>query len=287
MVDAQTKVCAVIANPVGHSLSPAIHNAAFGALELNFVYVAFEVADVESALAGVRALGIRGLSVTVPHKMAVIPCLDRLDPLAERIGAVNTIVADSDGRLTGYNTDGLGAMAALEAGGVSPQGKRVALLGSGGAARAIAFTLLDRGKTDSLNVLGIIPEQLERLVADLNRETGKEVGCQIAESSSLATLLPDTDILINATPVGMSPQVNETPVPGEMLHKNLAVFDIVYTPIRTQLLKDAEENQCQTVGGVEMFIHQAVAQFELWTGKEAPVKVMREVVLEALEARAN
>jgi shikimate dehydrogenase len=277
-IDATTRLCAVIGNPVEHSLSPAIHNAAFEALGLNYVYVAFRVEDIAGAMAGLRALGnFRGMSVTIPHKVSVMRYLDVIDEVTASIGSVNT-VSKEDGILKGASSDGPGAAKALEGHGVDISGKRVLLLGSGGAARAISFTLASREQAPSLTILGVVPQELEKLVADLRERTPARVSSENLNDASLRKHVGDADVIIHCTPVGMSPKTEETLVPKELLHAGQAVFDIVYNPRKTLLLREAEAAGCVIVPGLEMFVNQAVVQFELWTGRAAPVEVMRKVV---------
>jgi shikimate dehydrogenase len=279
-IDAKTRLCALIGNPVEHSLSPAIHNAAFQHLGLNFVYVAFKVEDVDGALRGLRALtGIRGVSVTIPHKVAVVPYLDEVAPTARNIGAVNTIVSDG-GRLTGYNTDASGALAALRAGGAPVDGGRVLILGSGGAARAIAFALCMDAKASALTILAILDQERDTLVRDLRDKTGASVTGQQLTPDTLGRSIPNAQVMIHCTPVGMSPKIDETCVPAKLLASHLTVMDIVYNPLETRLLKDARQAGCRTVRGIEMFLQQAVGQFELWTKQRAPVGIMRSVLEE-------
>lgn len=277
-IDATTRLCALIGNPVEHSLSPAIHNAAFQHLGLNYAYVAFKVDDVEGALRGIRALtGIRGVSVTIPHKVAVLPYLDEIAPTARNIGAVNTIVSDS-GTLAGYNTDATGALAALRIAGAPVDGAHVLILGSGGAARAIAFALCMDATRSALTILAVLDQERDRLVQDLRDKTGADVSGYPLSQDTLARHLPNAQTMIHCTPVGMSPTVDETCVPASLLSPRLTVMDIVYNPLETRLLKDARQAGCRTVRGLEMFLHQAVGQFELWTKQPAPVAVMRAVL---------
>lgn len=277
-IDAQTKFCGVIGNPVGHSLSPAIHNAAFRKLGLNFVYLAWQVDAIGDALKGLRALGnFRGASVTIPHKVAAMPFLDHVEETARRIGAINTIVSDQ-GTLTGYNTDATGALRALREGGVDLKGQGVVLIGSGGAARAIAFALLAESRLAKLTVLGIDDHERATLANDLRLRASSTVEDFCLDESSLRKTLPDTRVLIHSTPVGMSPKVEASCVPASLLYAGLTVMDIVYNPLETKLLKDAKAVGCQTIPGIEMFLHQAVAQFELWTNQKAPVDAMRGVL---------
>jgi shikimate dehydrogenase len=277
-INAQTQFCGVIGNPVEHSLSPAIHNAAFQKLGLNFVYLAFRVEAIGDAIKGLRALGnFRGASVTIPHKVAAVPLLDSVEPTARHIGAINTIVA-KDGTLTGYNTDATGALRALREGAVDLKGRQVVILGSGGAARAIAFALGTEPGIDRLTILGIDNQERTALVRDLQSKTGMTVQESPLNEGTLRKVLPDTHVLIHCTPMGMSPKVHETSVPVMMLHAGLTVMDIVYNPRDTQLLKDAKAAGCRTIPGLEMFLHQAAAQFELWTNQTAPADVMRAVL---------
>jgi shikimate dehydrogenase len=277
-INAYTQFCGLIGNPVEHSLSPAIHNAAFQKLGLNFVYLAFRVEAIGDAIKGLRSLGnFRGASVTIPHKVSAVPFLDSLEPTACHIGAINTIVAEG-GILKGYNTDAIGALRALHEGGVALNGRQVVMLGSGGAARAIAFALAAETGIDRLTILGIDDRERTALVRDLRSKTGMAVQESFLDEGTLRKVLPDTHVLIHCTPMGMSPKVHQTSVPAALLHAGLTVMDIVYNPRDTQLLKDAKAAGCRVIPGLEMFLHQAAAQFELWTDQAAPVDVMRAVL---------
>jgi len=277
-INARTQFCCVIGNPVEHSLSPAIHNAAFQKLGLNFVYLAFRVEAIGDAIKGLRALGnFCGASVTIPHKVAAVPFLDSVEPMARHIGAINTIVAEG-GALTGYNTDATGALRALREGGVSLKGQRVVMIGSGGAARAIAFALGIEAGVDRLTILGIDERERAALARDLESKTEIIVQESPLDEGILRKVLPNTQVLIHCTPIGMSPKVHETSVPATLLHAGLTVMDIVYNPRDTRLLKDAKGVGCRTIPGIEMFLHQAAAQFELWTNQAAPTDVMRAVL---------
>ncbi len=277
-INAHTQFCGVIGNPVEHSLSPAIHNAAFQKLGLNFVYLAFPVEAIGDAIKGLRALGnFRGASVTIPHKVAAVPFLDTIEPTARHIGAINTIVA-TGGTLTGYNTDATGALRALREGAVALKGRRVVILGSGGAARAIAFALGAEAEIDRLTVLGIDDQERAALARDLESKTRITVQESFLDEPMLQKVLPAAHVLIHCTPMGMSPKVHATSVPATLLHAGLTVMDIVYNPRDTQLLKDAKAAGCRVIPGLEMFLHQAAAQFELWTNQAAPTDVMRSVL---------
>ncbi len=282
-IDAKTQVCAVIGNPVEHSLSPAIHNAAFEALGLDYAYVAFRVEDIAAAIAGVRALGnFRGLSVTIPHKVSIMDHLDEIDVVARNIGSVNTVVKEG-GALKGSSSDGPGALNALRDYGIEPAGRRVLVLGSGGAARAVTFTLATAQRPPEISILGVIPDELEKLVRDLKDKTPACVGGGELSDESLRKETAEAEIIIHCTPIGMHPKTDDTLVPKELLRPEHVVFDIVYTPRETRLLKEARSVGCKTIPGLEMFVNQAVVQFELWTGQRAPVDVMRKVVEENLK----
>lgn len=277
-INAHTQFCGVIGNPVEHSLSPAIHNAAFQKLDLDFVYLAWKVERIGDALNGLRALGnFRGASVTIPHKVAAVPFLDEVENTARHIGAVNTIVSNG-GKLTGYNTDATGALRALREGGTGLKGQRVAILGSGGAARAIAFALAADGALDGLDLLGIDDKEREALAGDLRSKTTMVVHDGQLNEESLKKVLANVQVLIHCTPTGMSPKVEGTCVPTSLLHAGLTVMDIVYNPRETRLLTEARAAGCRTIPGLEMFLHQAAAQFELWTNQPAPTDVMRRVL---------
>jgi shikimate dehydrogenase len=279
-----TQLCAVIGNPIAHSMSPAIHNRAFAELGLDFVYVAFRVEDVGAAMAGMRALdNFRGMSVTIPHKVSIIEHLDEVAEVDRQIGSVNTVV-NAAGRLQGSGSDGPGALRALTDAGISVAGKQVTILGSGGAARAIAFTLA-AAKPASLALLGIVEPELKTLADDLVKKAGANATWAILDPKTLEARVAETQVLIHCTPVGMHPKTEESVVPKSMMHADLAVMDIVYNPLKTKLLVDAEERGLKIVPGVEMFVNQAIVQFELWTGRNAPRDVMREVVLQHLGAK--
>lgn len=277
-----TRVCAVIGNPVAHSLSPAMHNAAFEASGLDYVYVAFQVEDLGGCLAGMRALpGFRGMSVTIPHKTAVMPYLDEIDPLARRVGCVNTITNDA-GRLKGTITDGLGTLRAFEEAGVSLDGKRILFLGAGGAVRAVAFAMAGMTRASGITILGRNPERLNTLVADLRGETGMPV-LPGRLDTDLETAIRTHDVVVQGTPVGMfGHDAERSCVPREWLHRGQVVFDMVYRPLKTRLILDAEAAGCTVILGLEMLLHQAVLQFETWTETSAPRDAMRAALLSEL-----
>jgi shikimate dehydrogenase len=270
MIDGQTLLYGIIGNPVRHSLSPIIHNGAFQRMGLNAVYLAFEVKNLPEAMEGIRGLGIRGVSVTLPFKTQVIPFLDQIEGVAKKIKAVNTI-ANEEGKLIGHNTDWCGALEALEEK-VALKDKRVILLGAGGAARAIAFGLKERG------CRVFIHNRSSQKAADLANELGFIHG-----PMSFRERL-DADVLINATSSGMVPQEGESPLPKAVLPEGMTVMDIVYQPLRTRLLREAEEQGCQTIDGLAMLARQGAAQLQIWTGRRPQIEQIKEDLRRALNA---
>ena len=276
------KVCCLIGDPVEHTLSPLIHNIAFQKLGLDYVYVAFRVEKsmLKMAVDGIRALNIRGVNVTVPHKVEVVKYLDKVDELAEKIGAVNTIV-NENGKLIGYNTDGLGAIKALKDSGFHLKGKKILILGAGGAARAVAYYVAKEGPSEMV----ILNRGVEKAL-ELSYKIGYEmnVACRAEklDEYNLKKTLEEMDLLINCTSVGMFPNAEETPVPKAFLKKRMTVMDIVYNPMYTRLLKDASDVGCNIICGLDMLVNQAALSFEIWTGLKAPVDEMRRTALEAL-----
>ncbi len=266
-----TAIYGVIANPVAHSMSPAIHNAAFEATGVDAVYLPFKVEEPVGFVNAFKAIDVQGYSVTIPHKETIMAAMDEIDHVAMAIGAMNTVV-NRDGWLCGYHTDYLAAIGGLEKVTKLP-GKTALMIGAGGAARAIAFGL--KQKNVDLTVADIVAEKARDLAGD--------VGCRWAAVEDLSEPQADqADILINATPAGMHPNVDGTAIPKDWLHPENIVFDVVYNPIETRLLREAREVGCTTVAGFDMFVSQAVAQFEMWTGVDAPVDVMADVVRQRL-----
>ncbi len=284
-IDVNTFLCAVIGNPVAHSLSPAIHNAAFSALSLNGVYLAFCVQDVGACLSGMRALpNFRGLSVTIPHKESVMPYLDEIDNLARRVGCVNTVI-QREGRLLGTNTDGMGTLRAFEEAGVELKGRRILFAGAGGAVRSVAFAMAGHAQPSKITILGRSRERLESLIRDLR--AGTDVLIESGVLADTADALREHDVLVQGTPVGMfGHDEGSSCVPAGSLRPELAVFDMVYRPLKTRLILDAEAAGCVTILGSEMLVNQAALQLEAWTGAAAPRDVMRRALLEALGVSA-
>ena len=283
-ISGSTGLCGVIGDPIEHTMSPVMHNAAFRETGLDYVYTASRVRSEElgEAIRGMRTLNIRGLNVTIPHKVAVIPFLDEVDVLAEKIGAVNTIVNDN-GVLKGYNTDASGFLQALLEKGVDPQGKRVLVLGAGGASRAVSLALGERGAR--LVILNRLEELdwAHELAARIGRLFDTEVKSGELTRDNTAEALVETDILVNTTSVGMSPETDRTPVDADLLRPGLVVFDIVYNPLRTRLLSEAEAAGAETVYGIDMLAWQGALAFEKWTGVQAPVDLMKREAIRLLE----
>lgn len=279
-----TKLCAVIGNPIAHSMSPAIHNAGYDALDLNFIYFPCEVENVEGMLEGMRAMhNFRGLSVTIPHKMSIIPLVDEINEVDKHIGSINTIVKEGD-KLIGLGTDGPGALKAFHDADVDLTGKVILILGCGGVARAIAFSLAAQAGVSELVLLDIDEGFLNGLATDLSKGTATKITSALLDDQNLSEAMNRSDVIINCTPIGMHPKDDATVVPQDLFREGQVIFDAVYNPLETRLLKEAKERGCKTISGVEMFINQAVLQFERFTGKDAPVEVMRKVVLEKLSA---
>jgi shikimate dehydrogenase len=282
VLSGKTRVCGVIGDPIEHTLSPLMQNAAFKALKLEYVFLAFKVksAQVEKAVDGIRALNIRGLNVTMPHKSKVMNFLDRIDLSAQIVNSVNTIL-NKENKLFGFNTDGVGALKALRENGVEPKGRKVLLLGAGGAARAIAYTMAK--ESDELTVLNRTVKQAQELAKLLEKTANKKIIAGSLSPSEIQRNLQDSDILINATSIGMKPKADESLVATKLLRPNLAVMDIVYNPIETKLAKEAKAAGAKVVSGIEMLIYQGAASFEIWTGKSAPIEVMRQAALSQLQ----
>jgi len=272
-IGAGTRLCCIFGRPVAHSLSPAMQNAAFESAGIDAVYLAFEPSSIDAAIGAMRALPIHGASVTIPFKTEIMPLLDAIDPLAEKIGAVNTLL-HSGGRIIGDNTDGHGASLALAGKGVAVRGARVLIVGNGGSARAIAFTLLEEG--GSVCIAGRNGGRVAALAGDLQRHFSG-VDCLLLRDLT-PEFTEDINIIINATPVGMAPRADERPRDASLLHRHHAVMDIVYSPRTTKLLSLSAAKGCATVGGIDMLLHQGARQFEIWTGKPAPLEAMRKAL---------
>ncbi|MFA5125815.1 MAG: shikimate dehydrogenase [archaeon] len=267
-IDSKTSLFAVLGNPVKHSKSPLIHNIALKEANLNAVYLAFEVKKVKTAIEAMKEFGIIGYSVTIPHKIEAMKYLDEIETKAKKIGAINT-VHNKDGKLYGYNTDCLGAMKALKEK-TNLIGKKVYLIGAGGAARAI--------------IAGLEEEKANITVFDIEEKKAIQLAKEFnAKTESISKIDSNADIIINATPIGMYPKTNETSYPKELLRKEMLVFDVVYNPLETKLIREAKQKGCKTIQGIEMFLGQAFEQFRIWQGTEPPKEKMREALIKELK----
>ncbi|MBF0476917.1 MAG: shikimate dehydrogenase [Deltaproteobacteria bacterium] len=270
-INQKTGLYGVLGFPLTHTLSPVMHNAALTALGLNDVYLALETKDLAGAITGVRALGIKGLSVTIPYKSGVIPWLDEGDRLAGKIGAVNTIF-NREGRLFGYNTDAWGALAALEEVISIGHRTRCLVIGAGGAARAVGFALQTKGA-------GVI---IVNRSADKGQALARDLGCDFLPWAEVDRA--EAEVIIQTTPVGMYPDIDKCPVPESVLRPSQTVMDIIYNPWETKLLGLAKARGCRVINGLPMFIRQGGAQLRLWTDLEPPLALMRATVEAALGA---
>jgi shikimate dehydrogenase len=261
MIDGKTKILGVFGDPVEHTKSPAIHNALLKDCGINAVYLPLPVGkqNLKEAIAGFRAMGFVGANVTIPYKEQVIPFLDYISPVSKATGSVNTLYWES-GKLCGTSTDGLGALRNLEEAGIEIKGKNIALLGSGGAAKALAYAFLETGGAMSLKIFSIEPELWNLELKNLSLHDFGEV----------KNYKDNIDLLCNATPLGMYPNINESPVDKSILSENMMVFDIVYNPLKTKLLQEAEEAGCKTLGGIGMLMHQGLESFKLWFPNSEP-----------------
>jgi shikimate dehydrogenase len=285
MVSAKTGVFCVLGHPIGHSLSPRMQNAALRAMGLDGIYVAFDVAPerLEEAVRGLRALGARGVNCTIPHKEAVIPLLDEISEEAALIGAVNTIVFGEGGKTTGHNTDAPGFLAALRGAGFEPEGSRAVVLGAGGSARGVVAALVKARA--SVTLANRTPERARALAERLG---GTAVRVCSLEQADLKEALAGADLLVNTTSVGMAPRVGEMPpVPLDSLREGLFVYDLIYNPLETTLLREARRRGARGAHGAGMLAHQGAIALELWTGKTAPVELMERAVLEGLAPAAG
>jgi shikimate dehydrogenase len=284
-MDRETGRVALIGWPVAHSVSPAMHNAAFEALGLDWRYelLPTEPGRVAEAVARLRAGDYQGANVTVPHKQAVLPCLDELTGAAQAMGAANTLVPRG-GRLIGHNTDADGFVVALLAAGLQPHGAWAAVVGAGGAARAVVYALLGEG-AEKIFLLNRSVERARALADDLDCRDGGPPRIEVRplDEGSLVATAQRAELLVHATPLGMWPHVDASIWPDDVpLPEHLAVFDLVYNPQETRLLQQAHASGAKAIGGLEMLVQQGVLAFQIWTGERAPVGVMRRAARRAL-----
>lgn len=278
-IKGSTNIVGLIGHPVEHSFSPPMHNAAFDALGMDYTYVAFDVnpAELQKAIEGARSLNIRGFNVTIPHKIDVMKYLDEIDDVARLIGAVNTIDFKN---LKGYNTDGIGAVRAIEEV-ISIKNKNVVIAGAGGASRAISFYIAKYG-ADSLTILNRNVDKAQSLAGDVSN-SGLIDDVKSDSINEINAYLADADILVDTTPLGMHPHINDQPIAtAENMHDELVVFDAVYNPNETVLLKQAIEAGAKPVYGIKMLLYQGAESFKIWTGADAPVDIMEKALKDTL-----
>ena len=299
MVDGKTKILGVIGDPIEHTFSPAMHNAGLDALNLNYIYLPFHVKEdrLGECIQGAKAMGIQGLNVTIPHKTNVIKHLDDIDSVASMIGAVNTIQfnfnennessnQNNETSVTtkGFNTDGYGCVRAIKEK-TSINNKKVTITGAGGASRAVAFQIANSG-IGELSILNRNYAKAEALANDLKTNLsriGIDININSYQIDELKRELDNSDVFIDTTPLGMYPNVDDKPIANaDMLHEDLVVNDIVYTPMETSLIKEAVKANAKVVYGYKMLLYQGIRSFEIWLGQEAPVDVMEKALLDVL-----
>lgn len=278
-IDSHTGLYGVFGDPIRHSRSPLMLNQAFQEAGINGVYTAFHVTSeqLKDAVAGIRALGLRGVNVTIPHKVDVMQYLDEIHEGAQFIGAVNTIVNDKD-RLIGYNTDGIGYVRSLkEETGIELRGAKLLIIGAGGAARGIAYALAKEAPA-SITIVNRTKDKAEQLAAHL----GPLVSARGMGMDELENSIGSVDLVVNTTSIGMHPNVDELPIPASILTAGMTASDIIYNPLTTRFLAEAKDRGCLIHGGLGMFVYQGAYAFEYWTGTAAPIAIMRETVLQSL-----
>lgn len=276
-INSETRLYVLIGDPVEHSFSPLMHNAAFQFRGINSVYLTLQVKSdgLGDAIKGIKSMGILGLNVTIPHKVSIMKYLDKIDSNAKNIGAVNTVI-NKDGGLIGYNTDGAGALAALKRGNGDPAGKKVVLLGAGGAARAISFSIAPFASR--LVVLNRTRSKATSLVKAIKKRLNINIAGEELTINTLSRELADTELLINTTSVGMFPKIEETLVDRHLIKPNMVVFDIIYNPPETRLLREATASGAKALNGINMLVNQGALSFKLWIGLKPPIDVMLRAI---------
>lgn len=280
-VTARTKILCVIGHPIEHSMSPIMHNAAIQDLGLDYLYVAFDVPPnkLKEALKGLKTLNIKGINVTLPHKENAIKFIDKVDEIAQKIGAINTI-KNEDSFLIGRNTDAEGANKALLDAGCEITGKNIVIIGAGGAAKAISYSLAS--DTKKITIINRTEDRAKKLVNELKSRMGLNIENKKYSEILLREEIGNADILINATPVGMFPTIDISPVSKKILHGDLFVFDLIYNPLETQLIKDSKEIGCQTLSGLDMLVNQGALAFEWWTNRKPNLELMKLKIIKYL-----
>ncbi len=280
-ITARTKILCVIGHPIKHSMSPIMHNAAIQDLGLDYLYIGFDVPSnkLKEAIKGLKTLNIQGINVTLPHKEKAIKFIDKVDEIAQKIGAINTI-KNEDGFLIGRNTDAEGAKKALLDAGCEITGKNVVLIGAGGAAKAISYSLAS--DTNKTTIINRSEDRAKKLVRELKSKMDLNIEFKKYSEIILKEEIINADILINATPVGMFSTIDISPVSKKALHRDLFVFDLIYNPLETQLIKDSKEIGCQTLSGLDMLVNQGALAFEWWTNRKPNLELMKLRIIEYL-----
>ncbi len=284
-ISGETQVLGIIADPIDHVMSPVMHNAILGAQNLNWRYIPFHVRsqDLPTAVKGLKALNIQGFNVTIPHKVAIIPYLDGIEGVAQKIGAVNTVKRTSKG-LIGRNTDASGALQAIREVQIPIEKSQVMIFGAGGAARAIAFAVAPI--VDRLILVNRSEDRMQTVLKALRAHQYQHVrGINLQHSEEITSMIRQSSLLINATPVGMFPHGNRSILSREQLHPSCAVFDMVYHPNPTKLLQFATAVGCQIVSGLDMLVNQGAEAFEWWTGIKPQTALMKQAVVKAIKFR--
>lgn len=280
------KALGIFGHPISHSFSPDMHNAGLKAvgLENKYVYMPFDITpeNLSDAINSIKVLDFRGLNITIPHKEEVISFLDEVDHQARLIGAVNVIVNDG-GKLTGYNTDGIGFLRSMtEETGITPEGKKILILGAGGASRAVAAALASGGAEEI--IIANRSKEKALSVADMVKQMHTPVRVINISGQEMKEVIKEVHIIVNTTSVGMHPNIEDSPITeyASLLHRGQLVCDIIYNPVQTLLLKQAKEQGCKIMNGLGMLLYQGVEAFKLWTSVEAPVEVMGQVLEQKL-----
>ena len=281
-IDGKTQIYGIIGYPVRHTFSPLMHNAAFNSLRINAAYLPFEVKpkNLKSAISCIKSLGVRGFNVTVPHKKEVLEYLDEVDRESSLAKAVNTVV-NRNGRLKGYNTDGRGFVISLkEEFGISPKGKKFFIMGAGGASQAISFSLAVNGAS-RIVLVDDLEDKAMKLSTLLERSTSCEAIALKKDKNAMKEMIRNSDVFINATSCGMK-TTDPKLIDPEFLHKGLFVYDIIYNPCVTKLLRDAQNRGARISNGIGMLLNQGAISFELWTARKAPVSVMKKALAKVI-----
>jgi shikimate dehydrogenase len=285
IITAHTKLLCIIGYPIEHSMSPVMHNAVIKELNLDYIYLAFRVYpnNLPLAVKAFKTLDIKGINVTIPFKEKIIGYLDEIDPIGKKIGAINTI-KNENGYLIGKNTDAEGGKIAILNSGYDISGRNVLILGAGGTARALSYSLANY--VNKITIVNRTEIRAEKLAQELNRNFGINVVSKKFLTNILTEETQKADLLINTTPIGMYPNVDKTPISAEFLHKDLFVFDVIYNPLETKLLKDANECGCKTMGGLDMLVNQGASAFEWWTNEKPNLNTMKNKIINFMKKSA-